>query len=74
MPWTCFLVISVGPVSEISEFGEVIGKSGVAGFIQFHGFADALMIYAQASAVCGVLAFGICCLKEAVDYVFKSKL
>ncbi|MFB2707241.1 hypothetical protein [Marinobacter shengliensis] len=74
LPWTYFLVVTVGPVREISESGEVIGKSGVAGFIQFHGFADALMIYAQAIAVCGVLAFGICWLKEAVDHVLKPKL
>ena len=74
LPWTYFLVVTVGPVREISESGEVIGKSGVAGFIQFHGFADDLVIYVQASAVCGVLAFGICWLKEAVDHALKSKL
>lgn len=74
MPWTYFLVVTVGPVREIGESGEVIGKSGVAGFIQFHGFADALVIYAQAGAVCAVLAFGICWLKEAVDHVLKPEL
>ena len=74
MPWTYFLVVTVGPVREVSDSGEVIGKSGVAGFIQFHGLADALVIYVQANVVCGVLAFGICLLKEAVDHALKSKL
>lgn len=74
MPWTYFLIDTVGPVREINESGEVIGKSGVAGFIQFHGFADALVIYAQAGVVCAVLAFGICWLKEAVDHVLKHEL
>jgi hypothetical protein len=74
LPWTYFLFVTVGPVREYSEPGEVIGESGVAGFIQFHGFADASMIYAQAIAVCGVLAFGICWLKEAVDHALEPKL
>lgn len=74
LPWAYFLVVTVGPVREISESGEVIGKSGIAGFIQFHGFADALIIYAQAIAVCGVLAFGICWVKVAVDHALKPKL
>jgi len=74
MPWTYFLVVTVGPVREISESGEVIGKSGVAGFIEFHGLADALVIYVQAGAVCGVLAFGICWLNEAVAHALKPKL
>ncbi|MEC7816548.1 MAG: hypothetical protein VX939_09760 [Pseudomonadota bacterium] len=73
LPWTYFLVFTVGPVREISESGEVVGESGLAGFIQFYGFADALVIYAQAIAVCGVVAFGICCLKEAMDHALKPK-
>lgn len=74
LPWAYFLVVTVSPVREISEYGEVIGESGVAGFIQFYGFSDALVIYAQAIAVCGVLAFGICWAKEAVDHALKPKL
>ena len=74
MPWTYFLVVTVGPVREISESGEVIGKAGVAGFIEFHGIADALVIYVEVSAVCGVLAFGICWLNEAVAHALKPKL
>lgn len=69
LPWTYFLFVSVGPVREIGESGEVIGKSGIEGFIQFHGLTDALVIYVQASAACAVLAFGICLLKEAVDTI-----
>jgi hypothetical protein len=74
MPWAYFLVVTVGPVREISESGEVIGKSGVAGFIKFHGLADALGIYVQASAVCGVLAFGVCWLNEAIAHALKPNL
>jgi hypothetical protein len=74
LPWTYFLIVTVGPVREISESGEVIGKSGVAGFIQFHGFSDALVIYVQAIAVCAVLAFCTCLLKQALDHALKSKL
>lgn len=74
LPWAYFLIVTVGPVREIGESGEVIGASGVEGFIQFHGLAEALLVYAQAGAVCGVVAFCVCLLKEALDYVLKPKL
>lgn len=67
-------MVTVGPVREISDSGEVIGKSGVAGFLEFHGLTDALVIYAQAAAVCAVLAFCICGVKQALDHVLKPKL
>jgi len=74
MPWTYFLIVTVGPVREVTEFEEVIGKSGIAGFIQFHGLFDTLVIYAQAGAVCAVLAFGICWLNEALAQALEPKL
>ena len=74
MPWAYFLVVNVGPVREISDSGEVIGNSGVAGFLEFFGLTEALVIYAKAAAVCAVLAFFICGLKQALDHVLKPKL
>ena len=74
LPWTYFLIVNVGPVREISDSGEVIGNSGVAGFLEFFGLAEAIVIYAKAAVVCGVLAFCICVLKQAFDHVLKPKL
>ena len=74
LPWAYFLIVTVGPVREIGESGLVIGPSGIEGFIQFNGLSDALVIYFQAGAVCAVVAFCICLLKEALDHVLKSKL
>lgn len=74
LPWAYFLIVTVGSVREIGEFGEVIGPSGIEGFIQFFGLSDALVIYFQTGAVCAVVAFCICLLKEALNHVLKSKL
>ena len=74
LPWFYFVVFTVGSVVTFSPEGErIIGKSGIAGFVQFHGVSGAFLIYLKATAVCTGLAFSVLLLEALVRRALASK-
>ncbi|PPI85633.1 hypothetical protein KEHDKFFH_04180 [Marinobacter maroccanus] len=73
VPWSYFLLVQVGPIRTYSDGKEIIGESGVAGFIQFHGWQDALVLYGKAGAVCAAVAFIICLANGAIERTVGAK-
>lgn len=67
IPWAYFLFVQVGPVRTFTDGEETIGESGIAGFIQFHGWQDALVAYGKAGVVCAAVVFVICLIDGAIE-------
>lgn len=60
LPWLYFAAITVGPARIMNGEGALVtGKSGVAGFIEFHGTGNAMLIYLQAFVVVSVAAYAV---------------
>lgn len=73
VPWSYFLVVQVGPIRTYVDGKEVIGESGIAGFVQFYGWQDALVAYGKAGALCAAVAFMICLVNGAIERSFGVK-
>ncbi|KZZ62858.1 hypothetical protein A3762_01915 [Oleiphilus sp. HI0125] len=73
-PWPYFLLITVGPIRSYDEAGkEIVGPGGLAGFIEFEGIADSLLIYSKAAAVSALVVFVICSIYEVVSKKCATK-
>lgn len=67
MPWSYFLVVTVGPVQSYDPSGnETVGSSGLFGFIEFNGILDSLIIYTEAVIVGALVVFIICTVHEMI--------
>lgn len=74
IPWSYFLFVQAGPIRTYTADGEeIIGESGVNGFIQFHGLQDSLIAYGKAGAICALVAFVVCLANGAIERTFGAK-
>ena len=74
LPWLYFAAVTVGPVRYAGIDGKInMGKSGVSGFIEFHGITEAAAIYIQAALLCGVLVFVVCSVYAYIEAHYAPK-
>ena len=74
LPWLYFAVVTVSPVRYASIDGKTnIGKSGVSGFIEFHGVTGATAIYIQSALLCGVFVFIVCSVYAYIEGHYATK-
>jgi hypothetical protein len=58
LPWLYFAVVTVGPARYMGgEVGPATGERGVAGFIEFHGAGNAMLIYLKAIVLVAATAY-----------------
>ena len=70
IPWLYFVFVNVGPIRYYDVDGDdIIGASGIAGFIEFNGITDSILIYLQAILVCTLLVLFVC---GAYDFIQKK--
>ena len=68
-PFLYFVFVTVSPMHKIDPSGgapEMVGPGGLLGFIEFHGFAEALVIWAKVGAVCALFTFCVCFIYDMV--------
>ena len=74
MPWSYFLVVTIGPLRSYDEAGnETIGPGGLAGFIEFEGIVGSLLIYSKTAGVCAFVVFIVCSIYEIIKQKCATK-